>query len=608
MFAFTEKYNTALKVLLGLISLSFVGFGVSSYSDSDSPDDLAKVDGEHIRRGDLMRRLNERQTTPDAQRQVLEELIAERLRVAHARHLGLAVSDAQLAERLAAEPAFQENGKFSPKLYQHYLESQHLASTLLESRVRQDLLVQQMALSTFGTGFVPQTAIDRFSGLFAEQRSVAVATLVPEQYRAQVQLPANAAKQYYDSHQAEFKQPEQVRIEYLALSQQDLAQKVTLDEAEVKKYFDEHKAQLAGEERKARHILLTVDAGASAADKAKVKAKAEELLQQAKQNPGKFAELARQHSQDPGSAANGGDLGFVGRGVMVKPFDAAMFAMQKGEIRGLVETQFGFHILLLDDIKTKGFDDVRPQIETQLRNQKATQQMQGVTDKFSDLLYQQADSLQPAAKEFGLTVRQSDWLSRGKAADAQLNNPKLLEALFSDDVLKKKHNSEPVDVGSGTLIAARVIEHRPESLRPFAAAEAEISAKLSAEQAQKLALKDGQAKLADLQAGKPVELGWKDAVSVSRMNNPGWAPEAMRAVFKASAAKLPVYAGYDNGSGYTLYRVEKVTADALPNERRAQLQQLLERSRMESEAKAYLGRVTTQYKVEVNNKNLSKLQ
>ena len=162
-------------------------------------------------------------------------LIAEASACGTCRHLGLAVSDAQLAERLAAEPAFQENNKFSPKLYQHYLESQHLASTLLESRVRQDLMVQQMELS----GLVPVSCrrpeIDRFSGLFAEQRSGrrchAGAGTIPG---TNLQLPANAAKQYYDSHQAEFKQPEQVRIEYLALSQQDLAQKVTLDEAEVK--------------------------------------------------------------------------------------------------------------------------------------------------------------------------------------------------------------------------------------------------------------------------------------------------------------------------------------------------------------------------------------
>lgn len=608
MFAFTEKYNTALKILLGLIGLSFVGFGVSSYSDGESPDDLAKVEGEHITRRELMMQMDQRQAAPEAQRQVLEALIAERLRVIHTRELGLTVSDAQLRERLAAEPGLQENGKFSPKLYQAFLQSKQMSSSQLETRVRQEMAVQQLALSTFGTGFAAQASVDRFAQLFAEQRLVAAATLAPEAYKDKVQLAADAVDKYYAAHVAEFKLPEQVRLEYLTLSAQDLAEKMTLAEDEAKKYFDENRARLSAEQRKVRHILLSVPAGASAADKAKVKEKAEDLLNQAKQNPARFADMAKQHSQDPGSAASGGDLGYVGRGLMVKPFEDAMFAMQKGELRGPVETQYGFHVLLLDDVKTQSFDELKPQIESQLRLQKATRQFQSVSDKFSDILYQQANSLAPAAKEFALTVRQSDWVSRNKAADAQLNNPKLLEAVFSDDVLKKKHNSEVVDLGNGVLAAARVLEHRPAYTRPLAEVRAEIVARLTAEQARQLALKDGEAKLAELQAGKPVALEWKPAVAASRMNNPGWSQDAMRAVFKAPATKLPAYAGHADAQGYTLFRIEQVSADSLPPERRQQLQQLLERSRMDAEAKAYLGKVTTRYKVELNNKNLSQLK
>lgn len=608
MFAFAEKYNTALKVMLGLISLSFVAVGVESYSNTDDPNDLARVGSEHITRQDLARYMGDKPRTPDSIKQTLDAAVSERMRVAHARSVGMAISDAQLASRIASEPSFQEDGKFSAKRYQRFLDSQSMSSAMLESRLRQDLLARQLTFGTLGSGFDSQFNLQRYEAMFGEQREVAQITLSADDYKGQVVLAADAAKKYYDSHMAEFRIPEQVKLEYVVLSQQELARKMAVTDAEVQKYYEQNKAQLSAEQRKARHILLSVDSKASAEAKAKIKARAEELLQQAKQNPAKFAELAKQYSQDPGSAALGGDLGYVGRGMMVPAFDAAMFAMNKGEVRGPVETPYGYHILLLDDVKVQSFDDVKPQIEAQLRAQKATASFQGVADKFSDILYQQADSLEPAIKEFGLTVRQSDWVSRSKAADPLLNNPKLLEAAFSDDVLKKKHNSEPVDVGGGNMVAVRVLEHRAESTLPLAQAQADIIAKLTAEEAKKLAAKDGQAKTKDLNAGKADALAWKNVGSVSRMATPNMTPEAVSAVFKLPATKLPAYVGLDTDNGYALFKVSKVTAGELAADKRAQLQQLLERVRLETEAKAYFGQLSAQHKVEINKKALSQMQ
>jgi len=608
MFAFTEKYNTALKILLGLIGLSFVGFGVSSYSDGDQADDLAKVDGESITRRDLARRMTDRQLSADEQRQLLEAVIAERLRVVHARKLGLAVSDTQLAKRIASEPGFQESGRFSAQAYERFLQARQMSSKQLESQIRQDMVVQQLALSTFGTSFVPDASLDRYAALFSEQRTVASVSLTRDGYRNQVQLAADASRQYYDKHTAEFRLPEQVRIEYLAFSAAQLADKIQLSEADVQRYFEDHKAALTAEQRKVRHILFAVAQGASVQERSSAKAKADAVLQQLRQTPSRFADLARQHSQDPGSAPQGGDLGLVSKGLMVKPFEEAMFSLKKGEISSLVETQYGYHIVLLEDIRQQGFDDVRGQIESQLRSQKAAQQFQAQSEKFADVLYQQADSLQPAAKEFGLTVAQSGWIARNKASEPLLNQPKLLEAVFAEDVLKKKHNSEPVDVGSGTLVAARVIEHRPAAVRPFSEVQGDIANKLIADQAHKLALADGQAKLAELQAGKPVALSWAAPVQASRFNAQGLSSEAIRAVFRVPAQQLPAYVGLASDSGYTLYRMDAISAETLPPERRVQLQQLIARSRMESEAKAYLGKVAGAYKVELNNKILAKIQ
>lgn len=608
MFAFAEKYNTALKVLLGLISLSFVAVGVESYSNTDSPNDVARVGGEHITRQDLARYLGNKTPTPALVNQALEAAISERVRVAHARAIGLAVSDKDLAARIASEPSLQENGKFSPKLYERFLQAQSMSSSQLEARVRQDILSQQLVIGTLGSGFISQFNMDRYIALFGEQRAVSQLKLAASDFTAKVVLPADAAKKYYDGHVAEFRTPEQVKLEYVVLSQQDLAQKVQLTDSEIQKHYEQNKAQLSAEQRKVRHILLALDAKASAEDKAKVKARAEELFKQLQQNPGKFADLAKQYSQDPGSAAQGGDLGYVGRGMMVPAFDAATFSMKKGELRGPVETQYGYHVLLLDDVKVQNFEDVKPQIENQLRAQKAMASFQGVADKFSDMLYQQADSLQPVVKEFGVSIRQSDWVSRGKAADAMLNNPKLLEAAFSDDVLKKKHNSELIDLGSGNMAAVRVLEHRPESTQPFATAQAAIVAKLTAEDAKKLAVKDGQAKIAELSAAKGDALGWKDLGKVSRLAPGELGGDAVRAVFKAPADKLPAYVGVESPDGYHLFKISAVVPGELAADKRAQLQQMLERVRLEIDAKAYFGQLATQYKVEINKKNLGQLQ
>lgn len=608
MFAFAEKYNTVLKVLLGLIALSFVVVGVESYSDADSPNDVARVGGEHITRQDLARYLGDKLPSPALRDQALEAAIAERIRVAHARDIGMAVSDAELAARIAGEASLQENGKFSPKLYERFLQAQSMSSSQLETRLRQDLLSQQLVVGTVGSGFMPQFNLDRYAALFGEERAVSQQLLAVEDYKSRVALPADAARKYYDGHVGEFATPEQARLEYVILSQQEQAKKIPISDADIQKFYEQNKTQLSAEQRKVRHILLSVDAKAGAADKAKVKAQADDLLKRLQQTPEKFADLARQYSQDPGSAMQGGDLGYVGRGMMVPAFDSAAFSMKKGELRGPVETQYGFHILALDDVKVQSFEEVKPQIESQLRSQKAVASFQGIVDKFSDLLYQQAGTLQAAAKEFGLGVQQSDWVSRNKAADAVLNNPKVLEAVFSDDVLKKKHNSEAIDLGNGNMVAVRVLDHRPGSTMSFEQAQSQIVAKLTLEEAKKLMQKDGQAKVVELNAAKLDSSTWKDLGRISRLNAANLPHDTVRALFKVSTAKLPAYVGVDSAEGYVVYKITDASAGTLSADKMVQLQQTLERIRLETEAKAYFGQLAARQSVEINKKNLSQMQ
>lgn len=600
MFAFAEKYKTPLQVMLGVIALSFVGLGVGSYNVSEDPNVVAEVGGQKVSRQELAGMMQNLPSTPEARAEALKTLISQRLQIVHAQKEGMAISDAELAHFLASQPALQENGQFSKARYEQLLKAQGMSAEALEAKVRHDLLTRQLVGSLLDSAFVSQTAAAKVAALLGEQREVLAATIAPAQFREKVKLGADAAKQYYDAHLAEFKQPEQVRVKYVVLSQQAIADQQVVSEDELHKYFDEHKASLGGEERKVAHILLSVAADAPAAEKEKVKAKAEALLKEVQATPGKFAELARQQSQDPGSAAKGGDLGYYAKGGgFVKPFEDAVFAMNKGEIKGLLETQFGYHILKLEDVKTKGFDDVRPQIEALLKGQKASQQFQGVADKFNDVLYNQPDSLEAAAGQFKLEVKESGWLARGQAAEPELNNPKVFDAVFTDDVVKKKHNSEAVEIAPGKLLAAHVLDYRAAGQRPLAEVQDQIIAKLAAAQAQELAIADGKAKLADLVAGKPVELAWGGAQTLSRQAAGTVDPAVLRDIFKADGAKLPMYAGGAIANGFVIYKITKAVPVDGSVDKLKPIAAGLAGLDAKAQGLAYLKGLESRYKVEI---------
>ena len=248
------------------------------------------------------------------------------------------------------------------------------------------------------------------------------------------------------------------------LALDSVAAQIEVSADEVKQFYEQNLKQYAqGEERQASHILIAVDSKSSAEEKQAARAKAEELLKQVKQNPASFADVAKKYSQDPGSAAKGGDLGFFPRGAMVKPFEDAVFQMKVGEIAGPVESQFGYHIIRLTAVKGRGLDDVKKQVELDLKRQKAGKKFSELAEQFNNLVFEQGDSLKPAADALKLPIQNSGWVSRSGSENKLLNNPKLLQAVFSEDAVKNKRNSEVIDVGNNTLVAARVIEYKPAS-------------------------------------------------------------------------------------------------------------------------------------------------
>jgi peptidyl-prolyl cis-trans isomerase D len=291
---------------------------------------------------------------------------------------------------------------------------------------------------------------------------------------------------------------------------------------------------------------------------------------------------------------------------MVKAFEDAVFSMKDGEISDIVRSDFGLHIIRVTGVRgerVKPFEEVRAEIAADLRRDAAAKKYVEAAEAFGNMVYEQSDSLKPAAEKWKLELKQSPWLARGGTLPAPFDNPKLAASLFGDDFLKNKRNTEAVEVTPGMLVSARLLEHKPSALKAFEVVKADIEKQLVREEAARLAIKDGEAKLARLQKGEAVDARWTPARPLRRGDAVGLAPESVRAIFGADASRLPAYVGTAHpGRGYALYRISAVKAVANPQEdpRAASLQQVYARAVAEEEFAAWLASLRERHPVKIN--------
>lgn len=599
MFDFVQEKKRVVQIVLGLIIITFGFFGVDSYRKSGGGSSApATVNGDKISQQEFDNALRQQQERvreqagpnfdpalfdkPEIKRMILDSLINQHLLSSQARSVGLTLSDNQLAQIIAGISAFQKDGKFDKQRYESALSSQNMSPLLFESRVREELSTRQLVEAYVKNGYASQLVADNLIRLNEQQRVISLAQISPDTFINQVQVDDALVKDFYEKNQKEFQIPERARVEYLIFSVSALQSQVKVDDAEIKKYYEEHLSEFSTPElRKAAHILIAVDVKASDAEKQAAKAKAEEILQQVKQSPSKFAQLAKQYSQDPGSAANGGDLGMFGRGMMVKPFDDAVFKLMVGELSGLVQSDFGFHIIKLLAVKggkPQEFKEVKSAIAQKIKMQKANDKYAELAEKFSDTVYEQSDTLKPASDLVKMPVQQVAWLSKGQIAVSPWTD-KALQAVFSDEVVKNKRNTSAIEIAPNTLLAARILEHKAEGVSPFAEVASSIRQKLQRQQAKELAIKQGQSVLAQLQQGTSGNVEWKAAQPVTRSQHVALDNELTRQIFKTNVAKLPAYAGYENAQGgYTLARIDSVKElESIDDGKRARyMQQLLQ--------------------------------
>jgi peptidyl-prolyl cis-trans isomerase D len=632
MFDLVAKHKKWIMIgLFVLIIPPFALFGIDTYfRGQGSAQSVATVGDYQISEQEYSQALRNRQDqlremaggrvdpalldTPEQRATVLEGLVRQRVLLAHAFNSGLTVSPEQLRAYISQAPELQENGQFSKERYQQLLKARNMTAAGFENDLRRDILLSQLSKAYFQTSFVPRSVAERVLRIAEQQREVSRAMISPDKFVSSVKLEEGAAKKYYDAQQDEFRIPEQVRVEYVTLSAESLLDSVQVDPAEVKKYYEQNQRQFGtAESRQASHILITIDKSGGDAAKAKARALAEQIANELKKDPSKFAELARKDSQDPGSAAKGGDLGTFSRGSMVKAFDDAVFSMKPGEISQPVESEYGYHIIrvtAMNPAQIRSFNEARPDIEKELKKQRVSRVYAETAEKLNTIAFEQSDTLKPAADLLKQAPQQSGWLSRSGAQDAKLNNPKLLQAIFSDDVLNSKRNTEAVEIAPGSIVVARVLEHKPSAVRPFEEVKSAIEKKLVESRASQLAAQEGRQLLEQLRQGKDPQVQWSPPQLLTRREAKGFAEPLVKEVFKSDAAKLPAYSGVEApGGGYVLLKISRVVEpEKLDRAQQNSLGEALAQLVGEEHFTAYLESLKQKTKVRINKEAIERKQ
>lgn len=624
--AIRNKSRILMGVLVILIIPSFVLFGVEGYNNRNERGAVvAKIgdfeitqqqwDAMHQQEVDRIRasmpNLDPKMLgSEEARYASLERMVNDRLIALASEKQILVTSDQRLANHLRQDPSIASlrgpDGKLDMDRYRQLAASQGMTPEMLEAQVRRDLSAQQVLSALQASAMASQTQSDLALQAFLQRREIQIQRFSPASHIAKVQVTEADLEKFYQSHSEKFRSPESADVEYLVLDAAGLSKTIQLPEQDIKTYYEQNVQRLSSQEqRRASHILISAAKDAPAGDKDKARAKAESLLQALRKDPKSFAELARKNSEDPGSARNGGDLDFFARGAMVKVFEETAFALKKGEISPVVESEFGFHIIQLTDIKLPvkpSLEAMRPQLEADLRQQQAKRQFAEYAETFSNSVYEQADTFKPVAEKLRLQVQQAKGITRSLQASnpGVLANPKILEALFAEESISKRRNTAAIELGNNTLVSARLVNYRAAAVLPFAEVRDEVRAEFVKDQALALAKAEGEARLADWQKQvASAQVG--PALVVSRDQSQGQPQKLVDAVLRADPSAMPTMVGVDLGPmGYAVARVNKVVPREEPaSQQKAQTREQFTRLLASAEAAAYMTHLRSQFKVQI---------
>jgi peptidyl-prolyl cis-trans isomerase D len=630
MFEFVRSHTRLLQFLLVLLIFpSFVFFGIQGYQrfNEGAAATVAEVAGVPITQGEWdtahrnqVERIRAQMPgmdarffdSPEMKQQVLDRLVRERvlLQAANAQHLS--PSDERLKRMFDTDPQYAALRNPDNTLRKELLAAQGMSSEQFASLLRQDIAVRQVTAPITASALAPATAASAALDAMFQQREVQLAKFEPKDFSAGVTVSDAEIQAYYDdpAHAAQYTAPEHASIEYVVLDLDAVRRTLKVTEDDLRKHYEQNLARYqVPEERRARHILVKAAKGASADERAKARAKAEALLAQVQKNRAGFADIARKESQDEGSAAAGGDLDYFGRGAMTKAFEDAAFTLKKGELSGIVESDYGFHIIEVTDARggeQRSFDSVRVEIDDEVKRRLAQAAYGEAAETFSDTVFQQADSLAPVADKLKLEVRRTDRLTRTPAPGAQgpLASTKFLDAVFKPDSLKTKQNTEAVEFGTNQLAAARVLEYSPARKLPLAEVRDAVKAAVTARKAAEAARAQGEAKLAEWRK-TPDAARLQPPLLISRVQVHNHPRTLIDALLREPADKLPAFVGVDLGAqGYVVAKLLKVAGPdaSLFKDDPKRGQQQYEQAWGAAEDQAYQAALRERYKVKVTGK------
>ncbi len=545
-------------VIVILISVPFALWGIQSYLGGGSASIKASVNDREISEREfdtsyrqsteeLRQRLG-KDYRPDlvddklVRKEVLQSIIRNELINQLAKQLGMRTSDEMLRELIKSVPAFQVGGKFNQSAYENAARRQGLTADGYELQLRRMLAADQLMRAVSDSEIVTKPEFLARTRLVDQRRQSQYLIVPLNKFLASAEIKPEEIESYYNGNKQAFMSPERVKLEYLELDINNLANTVKVDNAELLGYYEQHKSDyLSPERRRASHILITVEDPSNQAEVDKARATAEEALQRVRAGED-FAKVAKEFSQDPGSAKKGGDLGFFSKGMMDPAFEQAAFKLKKAEISGLVQSAFGFHIIKLTDIqapKGKSFEQARPELVDAYRKEEAERKFYEYAERLGDLTYEDPSSLEPAADALGLKIKQSDWVGRD-GGDGILADARVMAAAFSDDVLEQRQNSELLELDSEHVLVLRVADHEESSVKPLEKVRNDIEAVLKNRAAASLAEQTGKDMLASLAAGASMDkLALEQGVKIHQAGSVGRAAKDMPGAILETLFTMP---------------------------------------------------------------------
>jgi peptidyl-prolyl cis-trans isomerase D len=567
------------KVILGIIIIPFALFGIDSYLSSvGSNVQIASVNDESINSQELQKtedqliaqiRSQDESVDPktfqniEFKKAVLDKLITTKLVKQEIKNSGFYISDSQVGSYISGMREFQRDGRFSQAQYDEILRINQLSPKEFDDNIRNDLGSQQVRDSLRKLIYAPKNKIQPMVNLAYQKRDVSIFELKQNAYKKKVDLSDKALKKVYEESKSSFIQPDQVKIEFIIYSVAGIVPNIKVADGVIKDYFTNNISRYqADQQRRAKHILFTIRPDMTDNEIREIKIKALATLKEVRKNPKTFKKNAEKYSQDPESSKKGGDLGFFSRGDMTKAFDVQVFKMSKNQISDLVQTEFGYHIIMLTDIKGEEvkFETVKNKIKGELLFNLALSEYGSNAEDFSNIIYEQSENLQKAANKFDLEIQDSEWLS---FADAKkfFNNEAFAQAIFDKDAIAEKRNIPAIEASPNNLVAARVIDYRSSTTKPFEEVKDKIKEFLVEAESQRLLIDAGIKLIEDVKLN-PKAIDWIDQLVIDRVDRKGLSDSLINAIFKIDDTQLPSFSGlYDSNGEYVIVKLNKVVTE-----------------------------------------------